>query len=117
MYKKAPGFCPGPHVCKEAPGFRPAHRDPDDRARFPLLKLQFDEPLSNDTYDFELRLYSLAPDTMDDTAEHLTKRTEHKSPVVKLKALRAVKYLCARGDPRFKRAMSKHSAGAYTRSR
>lgn len=54
-------------------------------------------------------LKTLTPDAMDDTAEHLCKRTEHKLPIVKLKALRCVKYLCSKGDARFRNAVSKHS--------
>ena len=52
---------------------------------------------------------SMPTDHVDDSAEHLSRRVDHRSPVVKLKALRAIKYICERGDSRFRRAMSRHS--------
>ena len=52
---------------------------------------------------------SMPTDHVDDSAEHLSRRVDHRSPVVKLKALRAIKYICERGDSRFRRAMTRHS--------
>ena len=54
---------------------------------------------------------AMPPDALEDCAEHLARRCEHRSPVVKLKALRAIKYLCAAraADGRFARLMSRRS--------
>ena len=60
-------------------------------------------------------LKTLTGEQIEDTAEHLATRVQHRSPNVKLKALRCVKWLCQRGnEPRFRRAMTKRSGPVRT---
>jgi len=42
-------------------------------------------------------------------ADALEKKLGHKSPVVKFKALRVIKHLCAKGCSTFQRCMQRHS--------
>ena len=60
-------------------------------------------------------LKTLTGEQIEDTAEHLATRVQHRSPNVKLKALRCVKWLCQRAhEPRFRRAMTKRSGPVRT---
>ena len=91
----------------------PSRADPaSTRATPPPRLTRPSSPLSLAVYlldELVSAMRSMPTDHVDDSAEHLSRRVDHRSPVVKLKALRAIKYICERGDSRFRRAMSRHS--------
>ena len=87
-------------------------RTPTATRAVPPSRLTNPSPLSLAVYlldELVSAMRSMPTDHVEDSAEHLARRVDHRSPIVKLKALRAVKYICERGDSRFRRAMSRHS--------
>ena len=87
-------------------------RTPTATRAVPPSLLTNPSPLSLAVYlldELVSAMRSMPTDHVEDTAEHLARRVDHRSPIVKLKALRAIKYICERGDSRFRRAMSRHS--------
>ncbi|GBG82784.1 hypothetical protein CBR_g36315 [Chara braunii] len=49
-------------------------------------------------------------DVVREITDHLMKKLDHKSPVVKQKALRVIKFAVGKGGPEFKREIQRHSA-------
>jgi hypothetical protein len=49
-------------------------------------------------------------DSVAALVEHTKKRLGSRSPVVKQKTLRLIKYICAKGSSEFKRSMSKQAS-------
>ena len=87
-------------------------RTPTATRAVPPSRLTNPSPLSLAVYlldELVSAMRSMPTDHVEDSAEHLARRVDHRSPIVKLKALRAIKYICERGDSRFRRAMSRHS--------
>ncbi|GAB4815066.1 hypothetical protein N2152v2_002112 [Parachlorella kessleri] len=49
-------------------------------------------------------------DNVNAAVDHIVRRLGNKAPNVKQKALRAVRHLCTKGSPEFRRQMAKHSS-------
>ena len=83
---------------KVAPGARDwqcpqSPRGPNRDSRRPAIQLTNPSPLSLAVYlldELVSAMRSMPTDHVEDSAEHLARRVDHRSPIVKLKALRAI---------------------------